>query len=206
MSFTFKETEDKIAEYYRRLKILGGLRHKLEVYRKRKDDIQNKIDNSIIELSDDFSAVKYDMAGGGSLGFKSSPQERAVDKAFLILEKNLEEVNFKILLIEEQINNIEAENSDMEYTLKDIKPEYINILESLYKYNNGTLRTSMNYNMDKSTVSRKKDKAVREVMMWLNFYAWKNVQQKRNKLATRGIKNYVKILLSKGEKTFDGIR
>ena len=170
MSFTFKETEDKIAEYYRRLKILGGLRHKLEVYRKRKDDIQNKIDNSIIELSDDFSAVKYDMAGGGSLGFKSSPQERAVDKAFLILEKNLEEVNFKILLIEEQINNIEAENSDMEYILNGIKLEYINILESLYKYNNGTLKAAMECNMDRTTIYRKKDKVINEVMQFLNFY------------------------------------
>ena len=171
MSFTFKETEDKIAEYYRRLKILGGLRHKLEVYRKRKANIESKIENSIIKLENDFSAVNYRTVSCGEGGIKTSPQEKAVDKAFLILEKNLEEVNSEILLIEEQINNIEAENSDMEYTLKDIKPEYINILESLYKYNNGTLRTSMNYNMDKSTVSRKKDKAVREVMMWLNFYA-----------------------------------
>lgn len=113
--------------------------------------------------------MKYDGIGGrGSI--KTSPQEKAVDKAFSLLEKNLEEVKGEILFIEEQISCIETENADMEYILKEIKQEYKNILESLYKYNKGTLQTSMNYNMDKSTVSRRRDKVIREVMKWLNFY------------------------------------
>ncbi len=170
MSFTFKETENKIEEYYRSLKILGGLRHKLEVYRKRKANIESKIENSIIKLQNDFSAVNYIAVSGGEGGIKTSPQEKAVDKAFLILEKNLEEVNSEILLIEEQINNIEAENSDMEYILNGIKLEYINILESLYKYNNGTLKAAMECNMDRTTIYRKKDKVINEVMQFLNFY------------------------------------
>ena len=91
MSFTYKETEEKIKKYYESLKVIGRLKHRLEVYRKRKADIERKI-------------------------------------------------------------------------------EYKNILESLYKYNKGTLQTSMNYNMDKSTVSRRRDKVIREVMKWLNFY------------------------------------
>ena len=169
MSFTFKETEEKIKKYYDGLKTIGRLKHKLQIYIRRKEDIERKIENSVIKLEDNFTAVSY---GGvsGTAGTKTSPQEKAVDKAFMILERNLEEVKGEILLIEEEINSIEADNADMEYILNSMGLEYINILESLFKYNKGTLITSMNYSMDKSTVSRKKDRVIKEVMRWLNFY------------------------------------
>lgn len=169
MSFTFKETEEKIKKYYDSLKAIGRLRHKLDVYIRRKEDIERKIENSAIKLEDNFTAVSY---GGvsGTAGTKTSPQEKAVDKAFMILERNLEEVKGEILLIEEEINGIEADNADMEYILNSMGLEYINILESLYKYNKGTLKAAIDCSMDRVTVYRKKDKVINEVMRWLNFY------------------------------------
>lgn len=169
MSFTFKETEEKIKKYYDSLKAIGRLRHKLDVYIRRKEDIERKIENSAIKLEDNFTAVSY---GGvsGTAGTKTSPQEKAVDKAFMILERNLEEVKGEILLIEEEINSIEADNADMEYILNSMGLEYINILESLYKYNKGTLKAAIDCSMDRVTVYRKKDKVINEVMRWLNFY------------------------------------
>lgn len=169
MSFTFKETEEKIKKYYDSLKAIGRLRHKLQIYTRRKEDIERKIENSAIKLEDNFTAVSY---GGvsGTAGTKTSPQEKAVDKAFMILERNLEEVKGEILLIEEEINSIEADNADMEYILNSMGLEYINILESLYKYNKGTLKAAIDCSMDRVTVYRKKDKVINEVMRWLNFY------------------------------------
>lgn len=169
MSFTFKETEKKIKKYYDSLKAIGRLRHKLDVYIRRKEDIERKIENSAIKLEDNFTAVSY---GGvsGTAGTKTSPQEKAVDKAFMILERNLEEVKGEILLIEEEISGIEADNADMEYILNSMGLEYINILESLYKYNKGTLKAAIDCSMDRVTVYRKKDKVINEVMRWLNFY------------------------------------
>lgn len=169
MSFTFKETEEKIKKYYDSLKAIGRLRHKLDVYIRRKEDIERKIENSAIKLEDNFTAVSY---GGvsGTAGTKTSPQEKAVDKAFMILERNLEEVKGEILLIEEEISGIEADNADMEYILNSMGLEYINILESLYKYNKGTLKAAIDCSMDRVTVYRKKDKVINEVMRWLNFY------------------------------------
>ena len=169
MSFTFKETEEKIKKYYDSLKAIGRLRHKLQIYTRRKEDIERKIENSAIKLEDNFTAVSY---GGvsGTAGTKTSPQEKAVDKAFMILERNLEEVKGEILLIEEEISGIEADNADMEYILNSMGLEYINILESLYKYNKGTLKAAIDCSMDRVTVYRKKDKVINEVMRWLNFY------------------------------------
>ena len=169
MSFTFKETEKKIKKYYDSLKTIGRLKHKLQIYTRRKEDIERKIENSAIKLEDNFTAVSY---GGvsGTAGTKTSPQEKAVDKAFMILERNLEEVKGEILLIEEEINSIEADNADMEYILNSMGLEYINILESLYKYNKGTLKAAIDCSMDRVTVYRKKDKVINEVMRWLNFY------------------------------------
>ncbi len=169
MSFTFKETEEKIKKYYESLRVTGRLKHKLDVYRGRKYDIERKIENSVIKLEDNFKAVSY---GGvsGTAGTKTSPQEKAVDKAFMILERNLEEVKGEILLIEEEISGIEADNADMEYILNSMGSEYINILESLYKYNKGTLKAAIDCSMDRVTVYRKKDKVINEIMRWLNFY------------------------------------
>lgn len=169
MSFTFKETEEKIKKYYDSLKAIGRLRHKLQIYTRRKEDIERKIENSVIKLEENFTAVSY---GGvsGTAGTKTSPQEKAVDKAFMILERNLEEVKGEILLIEEEISGIEADNADMEYILNSMGLEYINILESLYKYNKGTLKAAIDCSMDRVTVYRKKDKVINEVMRWLNFY------------------------------------
>lgn len=169
MSFTFKETEKKIKKYYDSLKAIGRLRHKLDVYIRRKEDIERKIENSVIKLEENFTAVSYGWVSGVA-GTKTSPQEKAVDKAFMILERNLEEVKGEILLIEEEINGIEADNADMEYILNSMGLEYINILESLYKYNKGTLKAAIDCSMDRVTVYRKKDKVINEVMRWLNFY------------------------------------
>jgi len=171
MSFTFKETEDKIKKYYESVKVIGRLKHRLEIYRKRKKDIENKIDKSLVKLEDNFTAVNYDTAGGCSSGIKTSMQEKAIDRAFLILEKNLEEVNAEILLIEEEINSIEADNADIGYILNDMKPEYKEVMEALYKYEKGTLKAAIECNMDRVTVYRKKDKVIKEVMKWLNFYS-----------------------------------
>ena len=169
MSFSFKETEEKIKKYYDSLKTIGRLKHKLEVYMRRKEDIERKIENSVIKLEDNFTAVSYGSTSGVA-GAKISPQEKAVDKAFMILERNLEEVKGEILLIEEEIGRIEADNADMEYILNNMSLEYINILESLYKYNRGTLKAAIDCSMDRVTVYRKKDKVINEVMRWLNFY------------------------------------
>ena len=169
MSFSFKETEEKIKKYYDSLKTIGRLKHKLEVYMRRKEDIEKKIENSVIKLEDNFTAVSYGSVSGAA-GAKISPQEKAVDKAFMILERNLEEVKGEILLIEEEIGRIEADNADMEYILNNMSLEYINILESLYKYNRGTLKAAIDCSMDRVTVYRKKDKVINEAMRWLNFY------------------------------------
>lgn len=171
MSFTYKETEEKIKKYYESLRVIGGLKHRLEVYRKRKADIERKIDNSIIRLAADFKAVNYNKTGGSSGGAKTSPQEKAVDKAFSLLEKNLEEVKVEILFIEEQISGIETENADMEYILKGIKPEHKEIIDYIYKDKSGTLKASMNLHLGRATIYRKKDDVIKDIMKWLNYYS-----------------------------------
>jgi len=164
----FKEAEQKVKDYYNRLRKIEQLKYTLSRIQKAKTDIQNKIDNSLIELNDKFMAVKYGEITGKS-GVKTSPQEKAVDKAFSVLEKRLRDINSEILFIEEQIECIEIQNSEMDFILKNLKPEYKEIMDSLYRYKKNTLNTAIKYNMDKSTVSRKKNKVIKEVMRWSNF-------------------------------------
>ena len=159
MSFSFKETEEKIKKYYDSLKTIGRLKHKLEVYMRRKEDIEKKIENSVIKLEDNFTAVSYGSVSGAA-GAKISPQEKYCRPVCIAIACNLEEVKGEILLIEEDISGIEADNADMEYILNSMGLEYINILESLYKYNKGTLKAAIDCSMDRVTVYRKKDKVI----------------------------------------------
>jgi len=166
---TFKEAEEKIKKYYESIKVIERLAHRLDIYLSRKSELEAKIENSEITLTDDFKAVNFDKIGG-SQNMNVSPQEKAIDRAFHMLEKNLEETKAEIILIEEQISAVKAENSEIEYILNGLKPEYKGIMESLYLYKKGALKTSMNCNMDKVTVYRKRNKVIKDVVKWLNFY------------------------------------
>lgn len=166
---TFKETEQKIKKYYESLNIIEALKHKLAVLEARKKELTDKIKSSSIYLDNDLSAINYSGTGAGG-GIKASFQEKAIDKAFAVLEKNLKNVENEILLIQEQINSIETENADMEFILKGRRPEYEKIMKDIYKDKKGMLRVAMELNMDRATVYRKKDKVIKEVMRWINFY------------------------------------
>ena len=167
----FKETEQKIKDYYESLKVIEGLRYRLQIYEDRKKDLEDKINNSSIYLNDNFKAVSYGEVNAKNRGIKASPQEMAVDNAFAVLEKNLEDVKAEILLIQEQISSIEAKNSDMAFILKGLKPECKKILEGFYRENDKScIKLSLELNMDRATVYRKKDKIIKDVKKWLEFY------------------------------------
>lgn len=166
-----KETEQKIKEYYESLKVIERLKQRLQIYENRRKGLEYKIENFDVYLEDNFKAVSYDSVTAKTYGIKSSPQERAVDKAFYVLERNLENVKAEILLIQEQINDIEAQNSDMAFILKGWKPEYEKILEDFYKKNDKScIKLSLELNMDRATIYRKRDKAVKYVKRQLEFH------------------------------------
>lgn len=165
----FKEVEKEIRNYYSRVRALEQLEHQLLILEKRKQKLEDKIQNSKITLSNDFSGVSYDGVGGAG-GVITSPQERAIDKAFVVLENKLEEVNIEILLIEEKVNDIQVENSKMEFIIRNLDCEYKTIIEGFYRNKNNAVKLSIKLNMDRATIYRKRDKVLADVKKWVENY------------------------------------
>lgn len=169
MKLSFKGTEQMIKDYYRREKLLVHINYQIETLKKQAEELQNKINNSEIYLTDNFRAVSYGETGGGR-GTKTSPQERAVDKAFLILEKNLEQMKEDIALLNDRRYVIEAENEFPAFILKNMRNDYRAILEGFYRDNNNAFKLSLKFNMDRATIYRKRDKSIEDIRKWLEYY------------------------------------
>lgn len=168
----FKEVEEEIKQYYSRIRALEQLNNQLEVLNDRKDQLEYKIEHSNITLFNEFSeisGVSYDGVGGSG-GSITSPQERAIDKAFVGLEKKLEEVKVEILLLEEKINDIQVENSKLNFIIKNLDYEYKAIIEGFYKNKSNAVKLSLALNMDRATIYRKRDKVLADVTKWVKNY------------------------------------
>lgn len=144
------------------------LENRIRAYKKEKIDLEQKIKNSAISLEDDFRAINYDGVGG-AYNTSTSPQDKAVEKAFLILEKKLTETNDEILFIQEKINELKRKNNDIEYILRCLDLEYIKILEYMYKSKKGSLAASIDLAMDRVTIYRKRNKAFKEIGKYFDF-------------------------------------
>ena len=170
MNLSLKGTEQMIKDYYRREKLLVHINSQIEILKEQEKKLQDKINNSEIFLQDNSKAVNYKEQGSRN-GVKTSPQEQAVDKAFLTLEKNLEQAKEDIALFEVKICCIEVENKLWSFILKNMKSDYRAILEGLYRDNNNYIQLSVKLNMDKATIYRRRDKAIEDIKRWLEYYS-----------------------------------
>lgn len=161
------KAEERVKEYYFKQQKIEQLEYTLKGLYRRKEELTERIDKSRIKLEDDFSAVNYDGVGGS--GSVTSPQDRAIEKAFMRLEKSFEDTVGMIIEVEEEISYLRQNNSEMEYIINGMKQEYREILEGFYKYNKSTLQMTFDMNMDKTTIYRKKNKALRNLQKWFEF-------------------------------------
>ena len=163
----FKETEEKIKNYFENLNEIERLNLKMERLIDLKEKLRQKINNSDVSLENDVKSITYDDVKVHTFSIYSV-QERALDKAFNDMEKQIKYIEYDIENIEIQISLLRKENSDIEFVIDKLNDESRTIIELIYKENKSNLRTGIIMNLDESTIRRKKRYIILDIAKFLN--------------------------------------
>ena len=166
----FKETEEKIKNYFENLDEIERLNLKMERLIDLKEKLRQKINNSDVSLENDVKSITYDDVKVHTFSIYSV-QERALDKAFNDMEKQIKYIEYDIENIENieiQISLLRKENSDIEFVIDKLNDESRTIIELIYKENKSNLRTGIIMNLDESTIRRKKRYIILDIAKFLN--------------------------------------
>ncbi len=163
----FKETEEKIKNYFENLDEIERLNLKMERLIDLKEKLRQKINNSDVSLENDVKSITYDDVKVHTFSIYSV-QERALDKAFNDMEKQIKYIEYDIENIEIQISLLRKENSDIEFVINKLDDESRTIIELIYKENKNNLRTGIIMNLDESTIRRKKRYIILDIAKFLN--------------------------------------
>ena len=163
----FKETEEKIKNYFENLNEIERLNLKMERLIDLKEKLRQKINNSDVSLENDVKSITYDDVKVHTFSIYSV-QERALDKAFNDMEKQIKYIEYDIENIEIQISLLRKENSDIEFVINKLDDESRTIIELIYKENKNNLRTGIIMNLDESTIRRKKRYIILDIAKFLN--------------------------------------
>lgn len=163
----FKETEEKIKNYFENLNEIERLNIKMERLIDLKEKLRQKINNSDVSLENDVKSITYDDVKVHTFSIYSV-QERALDKAFNDMEKQIKYIEYDIENIEIQISLLRKENSDIEFVINKLDDESRTIIELIYKENKNNLRTGIIMNLDESTIRRKKRYIILDIAKFLN--------------------------------------
>lgn len=118
----FKETEEKIKNYFQNLNEIERLNLKMERLIDLKEKLRQKINNSDVSLENDVKSITYDDVKVHTFSIYSV-QERALDKAFNDMEKQIKYIKCDIENIEIQISLLRKENSDIEFVINKLDDE-----------------------------------------------------------------------------------
>lgn len=164
----FKETEEKIKNYFENLNEIERLNIKMERLIDLKEKLRQKINNSDVSLENDVKSITYDDVKVHTFSIYSV-QERALDKAFNDIEKQIKYIEYDIENIEIQISLLRKENSDIEFVIDKLNDESKNIIKGIYKDNKSYMRIGLELSMDKSTVYRKKEEILETITKWFLY-------------------------------------
>jgi len=161
--------EREIKNYYRRMIEIDRLKNKLGILETRKVTVENDIKNSNINLDPDLHGGSPDGNGIRASGPAASQQEKALDSAFIKLEKELRHINNEILGVKSDIRALEYENFDIEFALNkldDVSRQFVNL-----KYNKllGNAKISDSLPLSESTVYRLRIKVLTDITGYIMF-------------------------------------
>lgn len=166
--------DEKIKEYYLKEAKIKQLKNKLNSLFARKEKLEKSLANTtaINFQESDYSlrAVNYDNVGGKTINISTmSPQDRTIEKTFKNCEVRLLNIANEIIIVEDEIDYLRQENSEIDYIINGLKLEYKKIIEGFYKYNKSIVQLTLELNMDKATIYRKKNKSLEDIQRWLQF-------------------------------------
>lgn len=166
--FFMDKVDNLVKQYYFRLREIEKLKSRLEIlYRQQKEIIDN-IKELILSP---YNKVKELFEKDELKVCEDKPvtvYEKSVERVFERLETEADNIKAEIIDTKTDILQLEKDNSEIGFAIEKLDKDYKLIIETIYKYNKKILEVSIDLNMDKSTVSRKRKKALFQLSSYIN--------------------------------------
>lgn len=168
----FKQTEDKLYNYFNKEKKIATLNYRIEVLKKQIDKINQELRECDVNIEIESSSPAFEERVQSSSDGTSYAERELIRITDLKLKRKLSK-EIEIEEIKEEIENIELDNSILEYNLQFINEEWYKLLELKYKFKKNETQISLEMNISQSQVNKIKQKAIADIRRWEE---WRKVE------------------------------
>lgn len=168
----FKKTEDKLYNYFNKEKKIATLNYRIEVLKNQIDKINQELKECDVSIEVESSSPGFEERVQSSSDGTSYAEREVIRITDLKLKRKLSK-EIEIEEIKEEIENIELDNSILEYNLQFINEEWYKLLELKYKFKKNETQISLEMNISQSQVNKIKQKAIADIRRWEE---WRKVE------------------------------
>lgn len=168
----FKKTEDKLYNYFNKEKKIATLNYRIELLKKQIDKINQELRECDVNIEIESSSLGFEERVQTSSD-RTSYAEREVIRITELKLKRKVSKEIEIEELKEEIENIELDNSILEYNLQYINEEWYKLLELKYKFKKNETQISLEMNISQSQVNKIKQKAIADIRRWEE---WRKVE------------------------------
>lgn len=164
-----EETERILKKYYQTIKEIEWLAKKSDRLEKRRQKIEQDIEQSHVYLNVDCISNNYSqekVCGGMIVG---SSIDKSIDIAFKKLEAELENISKEILNINLDIRTLEDENEKIEHILNQINNDGKKFIKLKYGEHKKLKEIQFELNTSKSTLTRLKLQILKDIFDYFKF-------------------------------------
>lgn len=167
-----KKTEDKLYNYFNKEKKIATLNYRIEVLKKQIYKINQELRECDVNIEIESSSPGFQERVQSSLDGTSYAEREVIRITDLKLKRKLSK-EIEIEEIKEEIENIELDNSILEYNLQYINEEWYKLLELKYKFKKNETQISLEMNISQSQVNKIKQKVISNIQRWEE---WRKVE------------------------------
>ena len=168
----FKQTEDKLYNYFNKEKKIATLNYRIEVLKKQIDKINQELRECNINIEIESSSPGFEERVQTSSDGTSYAERELIRITDLKLKRKLSK-GIEIEELKEKIENIELDNCILEYNLQFINKEWYKLLELKYKFKKNEVQISLEMNISQSQVNKIKQKVIADIRRWEE---WRKVE------------------------------
>ena len=168
----FKKTEDKLYNYFNKEKKIATLNYRIELLKKQRDKINQELKECDVSIEVESSSPGFEERVQSSSDGTSYAEREVIRITELKLKRKVSK-DIEIEELKEEIENIELDNSILEYNLQYINKEWYKLLELKYKFKKNEVQISLEMNISQSQVNKIKQKAIANIQRWEE---WRKVE------------------------------
>lgn len=168
----FKKTEDKLYNYFNKEKKIATLNYRIELLKKQIDKINQELRECDVNIEIESSSLGFEERVQTSSDGTSYAEREVIRITELKLKRKVSK-EIEIEELKEEIENIELDNSILEYNLQYINEEWYKLLELKYKFKKNETQISLEMSISQSQVNKIKQKAIADIRRWEE---WRKVE------------------------------